>query len=272
MTAASPRESAIYRGRLAHTRMAPKRHQFDYPVYMVYIDLAELPEPFGRTRLFSVDRPAPARFKRRDYLGDADVPLEDSVREVVREQTGDSINGPIRLLTNLRTFGYIFNPITVYYCFDETGELLTHAVADVSNIPYGERHAYVFKAAADGSVAGGEAEKQMYVSPFLSMDYTYRFRAPLPGEQLRLSIANVRDGVTEFAAKLHMHRRPATAAQLRRALMRHPAMAASITSKIFWQAAKLRAKGIRVQERPGDEPGHETDTAKKETKDVTRVR
>lgn len=250
MSGRPTRASAIYRGRLSHTRTAPKRHDFDYPVYMVYIDLAELPEPFGRTRLFSADHAAPARFLRSDYLGDPERPLDEAVRDLAESETGERPRGPIRLLTNLRTFGYIFNPISVYYCFDESGERMTHAVADVSNIPYGERHAYVFAASPDGSLVDGEAEKQMYVSPFLEMDYTYRFRAPLPGDQLRMSVSNVREGVTEFAAKLNMRRHPATAAELRKVLVRHPAMAVSVTAKIFWQAAKLRLKGLSVQPRP----------------------
>lgn len=271
MNSSQPRASAIYRGRLSHTRMAPKRHEFDYPVYMLYIDLDELPEPFGHTRLFSTEHAAVARFKRDDYLGDPRSPLSDSVRDLVETELGERPAGPIRLLTNVRTFGYVFNPISVYYCFDESGERLTHAVADVSNIPYGERHAYVFGADSAGSVAGGEAEKQMYVSPFLAMDYTYRFHAPLPGEELRLSVANLRAGATEFAAKLRMTRHPATPTELRKALMRHPAMAASVTAKIFWQAAKLRAKRIGVQPRPQKPTASERSRSRKGADDGTTV-
>lgn len=252
---ADPRASAIYRGRISHTRMAPKRHAFSYPVHMVYLDLDELPEPFGRSSLFSARRPAPARFKRGDYFGDPAKPLDVAIRDLVENETGERPDGPIRLLTNLRTFGYIFNPISVYYCFDAAGERLTHLVAHVSNIPYGESHPYVFRAAPNGTVAAGEVAKQMYVSPFLEMDYTYRLRGPLPDDQLHLSVANLRDGEVEFAAALELRRTPATAANLRRTLLRQPVMAASVTARIFWQAARLRLKGLRVQPRPAAKPG-----------------
>lgn len=254
------RASAIYHGRISHTRMEPKRHAFDYPVYMTYLDLAELPEPFGRSRLFSAHRPAPARFRRSDYFGDPATPLDQAIRDLVHSEIGERPAGPIRLLTNLRTFGYNFNPISVYYCFDADGERMTHLVADVSNIPYGESHPYVFRASPDGSVVAGEAAKQMYVSPFLAMDYTYKLRAPLPGDQLQLTITNLRGGKTEFAASLKLHRAPATAAELRRSLLRQPAMAATITARIFWQAVRLRLKGLRVQPRPPAESTPDTES------------
>jgi DUF1365 family protein len=144
----------------------------------------------------------------------------------------------------MRTFGYQFNPIAVYYCFDEGGEDLTHVVADVANIPYGESYAYVFEADSMG-VVDGVAEKQMHVSPFLEMDYTYRLRTTAPDDELALFVSNSRDGAVEFVAALRLKRSEATVANLRRTLLRFPAMTISVTARIFWQALRMKLRGFK---------------------------
>ncbi|MGH2906246.1 MAG: DUF1365 domain-containing protein [Solirubrobacterales bacterium] len=235
--------SAIFTGSIAHTRFAPRRRDFRYPVYMLYIDLAELDSLFAGSRLFSARRRAAARFCREDFYGDPARPLAAEIRDLVEQRTGERPVGPIRLLANMRTFGYQFNPIAVYYCFDAGGERLTHVVADVSNIPWRESCAYVF--GADGHAVDGQAEKRMHVSPFLEMDYTYRLRTAAPDDELALFVTNSRDGDVEFAAALRLRRQPATNANLRRILARFPAMALTVTLRIFWQALKLKLSGHR---------------------------
>jgi DUF1365 family protein len=240
--------SAVFTGSVAHTRLAPKKRSFKYPVYMLLLDLEEVERRrravrlFGGTRWFGVERAAPASFHRADFLGDASRPLSECVRDLVETETGARPEGTILLLANPRTFGYQFNPIAVYYVYD--GERLSHVVADVTNIPWRDSHAYVFSADADGNVDGA-AEKSMHVSPFLEMDYEYRLRTSAPGEALSLSVSNSRDGSIEFAAGLKLQRRGAAAADLRRTLMRFPAMALQVTLRIFWQALKMRAAGFR---------------------------
>jgi DUF1365 family protein len=240
--------SSVYVGTIAHKRFAPRTRAFDYPVYMLLLDLDDIEQPrraarlFGGTRFFGVERAAPASFRRSDFLGDPARPLSECVRELVADQTGDRPLGAIRLLANPRTFGYHFNPIAVYYVYD--GARLAHVVADVTNIPWRDSCAYVFTADADGNV-DGRAAKRMHVSPFLEMDYEYRLRTSAPDNALKLSVTNSRSGELEFAAGLQLTRRGSSAGDLRRTLVRFPASALQTTARIFWQALKMRAAGFR---------------------------
>ena len=108
--------SALYEGWVRHRRLEPVRHDFRYRLFMAYLDLAELPELLDRVPLWSARRPAPAWFRRADYLSDEDL------RSALRRQTGESVEGPVRVLTHVRTFGHLFNPVSLYYCFDRDGE------------------------------------------------------------------------------------------------------------------------------------------------------
>ncbi len=242
--------SSVYVGSVKHARLAPRRRSFDYPVYMLLLDLTEIEQPrraaraFGGTRFFSTRRFAPARFCREDFLGDPTRPLSECVRDLVEAEHGVRPAGRIQLLANPRSFGYQFNPIAVYYVFDEADESLEYVVADVSNIPWRESHPYVFAAGQDGSV-DARTEKLMHVSPFLEMDYIYRLRTAAPSERLNVSVTNSRDGAVEFAAMLDLRLRGASASALRRTLLRFPAMAALVTARIFWQAARMRVAGFR---------------------------
>lgn len=242
--------TAVYVGTVAHQRLAPRRRDFEYPVYMLLLDLAEIEDPrraarvFGGTRAFGVGRKAPASFRREDYLGDPQRPLSECVRELIEFEEGERPSGPIRLLANPRTLGYQFNPIAIYYVFDARGDRLEYVVADVTNIPWRESQSYVFRADDDG-VVDGTAEKLMHVSPFMEMDYEYRLRTAAPGERLSLGVTNSRGGEIEFAAGLRLTLRGSEAADLRRTLLRFPAMALLVTARIFWQAARMRMAGYR---------------------------
>lgn len=259
--------SAVYRGTVRHVRLTPRRRSFVYPVYMLLLDLDEIERGaavFGGSNWFSTRRIAPARFRREDFFGAADQKLSDAVRDEVERQTGERPAGPIRLLATPRSFGYQFNPIAVYHCFDAKGEQLTHLMADVSNIPWRESEPYVFKADPSGHV-DGTAEKRMHVSPFMGMDQTYRLASDAPGEDVELLVTNSEDGRLVFSAALRLHRVGNTAANLRQTLMRFPAMALLVTARIFWQAAKLRATGHKwhahatKRERVGQNQSQEAD-------------
>lgn len=269
--------SAVYVGSVKHARMAPRRRAFEYPVYMLLLDLAELEEPrraarmFGGSRAFSSRRWAPASFRREDFLGDAARPLSECVRDLVEEEAGERPAGPIRLLANPRTLGYQFNPIAIYYVFDPDGERLAHVVADVTNIPWRESQAYVFAADEHGSV-DGTAEKLMHVSPFLEMDYEYRLRTSAPAEKLSLSVINSRDGAVEFAAGLNLRLRGSAAVDLRRTLVRFPAMALLVTARIFWQAARMRVAGYRWYPRAATRSRVETEVEAQDTTKEDRVK
>lgn len=114
-------KSCIYEGEVRHRRFAPVNHEFRYRLFLMYVDLEELPALFRRRWLWSAGRPNLAWFRRGDHLGPANQPLADSVRDLVAARTGHRPTGPIRLLTHFRYIGFATNPISLYYCFSCRG-------------------------------------------------------------------------------------------------------------------------------------------------------
>ncbi len=143
--ASLPPASAIYEGWVRHRRFEPVEHEFRYPLFLAYLDLAELPGVLDPFPGWSARRRAVARFRRADFLGDPERPLDACVRDEVEAATGSRPAGPVRLLSGLRYLGHSFNPVSFYYCFDPPGSRVEAVVADVENIPWGERHAYVLQ-------------------------------------------------------------------------------------------------------------------------------
>jgi uncharacterized protein len=241
--------SCLYEGSVRHRRMAPLQGEFRYPLFMAYLDLDELPRLFEDSWLWSARRPALAWFRRADHLGDPSLALTDAVADLVRERAGTRPEGPIRLLTHLRYFGYCFNPVSFYYCYDAGANNITAVVAHVTNTPWGESHPYVMavNAAADhGSVAliRGELEKRLHVSPLMGMDQVYDWRLTEPSERLSVHIeSRSPDGEATFDATLSLARREMTPWMLRRALVRYPVLTARMTARIYAQALALKLRG-----------------------------
>jgi DUF1365 family protein len=266
-------ESAIYEGWVRHRRFEPVEHSFRYRFFLAYLDLAELPEALDPYPLYSARRRAPARFRRADFLGDPTRPLDECVRDVVAASGAPRPAGPVRLLTGLRYLGHSFNPVSFYYCFDPTGRRVEDVVAEVENIPWGERHAYVLdRGAREGTVLADELEKKHHVSPLMGMDHTYTFRAGTPGERLQVHIesrpreAEGSAGIDAardpggsgargrrpktFDATLSLHRRELSRPLMLGLLARYPAMSLQVVAKIYAQAARLKLKGARYHPHP----------------------
>jgi len=241
--------SALYTGRLRHRRHAPRRHCFEYSLALAWLDLAELDQVFAGRWFWSTRRPNLVCFRRADYLGDPAVPLDRAVREMVERETGSAPTGPIRLLTQLRTFGHCFNPVSFYYCFDAAGETVQAIVAEITNTPWKERHAYVLAAGPDG--ASATFDKQFHVSPFFPMEQTYEWRLGVPGEQLRVEMVNREKGAEVFRAGLALRRSAWSAGALRRAALLQPLMAWKVHAAIHWQALRLWVKGVPFHVHPG---------------------
>jgi uncharacterized protein len=270
----APRESAIYEGWVRHRRFDPIEHTFRYRFFLAYLDLAELPGVLDPFPGYSARRRAPARFRRSDYLGDPARPLDECVREVVESAGAPRPTGPIRLLTGLRYLGHSFNPVSFYYCFDPTGRRVEDVVAEVENIPWGERHAYVLdRGGRTGTVLADQLEKKHHVSPLMGMDQTYTFRAGTPGERLQVHIesrpreadaGSGSDAVTAidadgarrtpktFDATLSLQRREMSRPMMLGLLARYPATSLGVVAKIYAQAARLKLKGARYYPHPGE--------------------
>lgn len=243
-------ESCLYEGWVRHRRQSPVAHTFRYPLFMAYLDLSELEDLFRGRWLWSTRRPAVARFHRRDHLGAPRVPLDVAVRDLVEQKTGARPSGPIRLLTHLRYFGYVFNPVSFYYCFDPPGDRVTTIVADVSNTPWGERYQYVLTAAAGGARHRFALRKAFHVSPFMPMEIDYDWRFTDPAGSLAVHMISRRDAQPLFDATLSLQRRPMDGASLARILIRHPAMTLQVVAGIYWQALRLRLKRVPFYSRP----------------------
>ncbi|HEX4508846.1 MAG TPA: DUF1365 domain-containing protein, partial [Burkholderiaceae bacterium] len=178
--------SAIYTGWLDHRRHAPRVHAFRYRLFMVYLDLAELDRVFAGRWFWSCRRMALARFDRRDHMGDPAVSLDESIRRLVAQRTGQRPEGPVRLLTHLRYFGHVFNPVSFYYCYTPDGASVEAVVAEVTNTPWGERHCYVVPGPSAAGDVTGTSMKAMHVSPFHPMALQYDWRFGPPDEALRV--------------------------------------------------------------------------------------
>lgn len=258
-------KSALYCGWMRHRRVLPKVHDFRYDLFMVYLDLAELDSVFAGRWFWSVRRMALARFRREDHLGDAAVPLDAAVRDLVAERTGRRPEGPIRLLTHLAYFGYGFNPVSFYYCFDAADSRVQTIVAEVNNTPWGEQHCYVLdqaNAPRKGALARHQFDKDFHVSPFMPMQIGYDWMFGDPGEELLVHmILNSRPDAAGgagreklFDATLHLQRQPITGAALALALVRFPFMTLKVIFGIHWQALRLWLKGVPVFTYPDKQP------------------
>lgn len=248
--------SAVYEGIVRHRRHAPRAHSFRYRLAQLFLDLDEMDRVFQGRWLWSRERRNLAEFRRSDYFGAAQLPLTEAVRQEVERVTGRRPNGPIRLLTHLRYAGYSFNPVSFYYCFAQDGATLECVLAEITNTPWRERHAYVLPIAAAQDANGAwqwQFSKEFHVSPFLPMERRYAWKFTTPADRIYVHM-DVTDATRpEFDATLILRRRELDGAALRRVLWRYPLMSMQIIGAIHWQALRLWLKGNPVHEHPTNE-------------------
>ena len=231
--------SCVYEGTIRHRRHEPVRHELSYPIALLFLDLDELPEALDLHPLWSARRPALGWFRRSDYLSAA----------AARAKAGTT--GPVRVLTHARTFGHCFNPVSFYYCYE--GDRVAAVVAEVTNTPWGERHAYVLRRERDGDgrVMQERVAKAFHVSPFMGMDHHYDWRVIEPGDELLVHIDSLRDGRRAFDATLTLRRRELSRRVLSRMLWRYPAATLVAGVRIYAHALRLKLKGAPYFPHPG---------------------
>jgi DUF1365 family protein len=237
--------SAIYRGPVVHERVRPKRHRLRYNVFMLLLDLDELPELDRQYPLFGYNRRAPLAFLDRDHGPTTGDPLRPWVEDRLREAGLTPDGGAIRLLCYPRIFGYVFNPISVYFCYRRDGALAA-VLYEVCNT-FRERHTYVIPVdRSDRAVLRQSCEKSLYVSPFIGMDAVYHFRIVPPGDGVNVVIRQDDDDGLLLAASFRGERTPLTLRALAGCLFRFPMMTLKIMAAIHWEAMLLWLKGCRV--------------------------
>jgi uncharacterized protein len=240
-------ESRIYIGHVGHQRLTPVGNAFRYSLFFLYLDLAELEQVFTGRWLWSLEQPNWASFRRADYFHSSSLPLDQALRDEVQRQLGFRPDGPVRLLTHLRYLGYCFNPISIYYCFSEDGRTLEAFLVEIHNTPWGEEYLRAFDVRtgpSDGEWYTFRLNKEFHVSPFMPMDMEYDWRFTPPGELLTVNMTSLRQGSEIFSASLELRQRPLTGANLAGALLRWPFMTAKVVAAIYWQALRLKLKGV----------------------------
>lgn len=234
MSARQQAAAALYVCRLRHVRQAPIRNDFTYRTYLWLIDLDRPPRLPRPLRLL-------AGFRAADHLGDPSLSLRENVDRYLAEHGIDLRGGRVLMLAGARVFGYVFNPLSVYWCHDRDGGLAC-VIAEVHNT-YGQRHCYLLK---PDELGWADADKKFYVSPFIPVEGSYRMLLPEPGERLSLSIRLDLPDRAPFIATLRGTRRPATPWNLLRTAMRLPLAPHLVSARIRVQGVKLYLRGLKV--------------------------
>ena len=203
--------------------------------------------------LWNINKPAIVSFRRSDYHGDPQVDLEDAVRLTLLEKTGRSFKGPIRLLTNLRYFGYCFNPVSFYYCFNEADDKVEAIMAEVTNTPWKERYAYVIEKQDQTNNKPrlvASPKKQLHVSPFWGMDHDYDWSFSQPESNLSVYMRNFKEDKMVFDVALNLKRKVFSNRSLFKAILRFPLITLMVVYRIHWQAFILYIKRAPFFTRP----------------------
>lgn len=237
--------SCFYEGQVRHRRFTPEPHKFNYKIFYVYLDLDELDTVFNKRWLWSSKKSAIARFNRGDYLGDKNIPLKQAVLDRVEQETGMRPNGPVRLLTHLRYFGYVFNPVSFYYCYDKSVSKIEAIVAEITNTPWGERHSYILPLTQEMQQKEHmkfKLDKEFHISPFMEIKMQYDWRFTRPADLLTVHMNNFNDREKVFDATLSLEKKPLTAKNCARVLTIFPFMTLKVISGIYWEALRLFIK------------------------------
>jgi DUF1365 family protein len=237
-------ENSIYVGKVRHRRFFPKLHAFTYKLFMFCFDINKIDDSFQSSRWF--------RFNRKNHLGAKEMPLDQAVREYIKDKTGSAPTGKIFLLTNFSCLGYCFNPISLYLVFKPDSPEIEMLIAEVTNTPWGERHYYLLNNQEEikKNIYQYVFQKSMHVSPFMAMDYEYRLNFKLEDRQLILHMDSYQNAAHHFDATLSLEAIPMHAGNIRKMLLRFPLMTFKVAAAIHWEALKLLLKGVPFHSHP----------------------
>lgn len=234
--------SGLYQCRVMHCRVTPKKHLFHYSLFLFYLDLDEINELAGKYLLLGKNRFNAFSFYDRDYFKEKPgETLKEKVAGYLRSQGIELGDGKIMLLTHLRTMGYLFNPVSFYFCFGKDGDPVC-AIAEVTNT-FREMKLYLLKKKRDG-IFEEKHEKLFYVSPFIDMDVWFDFRVKIPGKKLDIHIDDFRNGEKFFFSSLAGEQKPITGKRLMGYACRYPLITFKVIVLIHWQALRLWLKGV----------------------------
>ncbi len=255
----------LYRGRLTHSRLSPKKHSFTYRVFMVYLDLDDL-YALPSTWWWGVNQRKLIAFHDEDYLDRKAEDLRSRVKRFLFSKHSIKVSGPIRMLTNIRTLGFCFNPVTFYYCYDHTdsGEKLKAIVADINNTPWNEKHAYVLplseitenlksrnKNEKDNYLRFPAFAKKFHVSPFFPLNHEYDWKFTFPGlPKLGVNMRNLERNNRVFSANLNLKREEFSLVRLLKISLTFPFITLKVFLAIYFQALKLFLKRVPFFDHP----------------------
>ena len=239
----------FYSGVIRHRRFEPTSHEFDYKLFMFCLDLDDLHELFNFWPLTSLNKPALGRFKRKDHIGSKHSSLKNYVLDQVYKQIGIRPNGRVTLLTHIRMWGILMNPIAVFSCYDK-GENLQAVVLQVTNTPWGEQCMYILKAEKGAPKQHFEFSKKMHVSPFHPMDMHYRCHYMLQDGKLVFHLENHKNKHCLTDATLIMQGKPLTRKKLIKSIFLYPYMTSKVYYGIYKQAFSLFIKRNPIYTNP----------------------
>ena len=242
----------IYTGTVRHRRYTPFESEFSYPVFMLYLDINDLENVINKSIFWNINKPAVVSFNRSDFHGAEEVDLDIAVRNTVENRVGIRPEGKIRMLAHLRYFGYCFNPVTFYYCFNRNDDSVDYILAEVTNTPWKERHAYVLSSSQESnkSEIRLSMKKELHVSPFWDMDHMYDWVFSSPKDKLNVFMKNFKDGKHVFDANLSMDRTEMTKKNLLKSVFRFPFMTIKVVFWIHFQAFILWLRGATFYTHP----------------------
>ncbi|MGA0545078.1 DUF1365 domain-containing protein [Brevundimonas sp. VNH65] len=243
--------SALYIGEVTHRRLRPREHRLRYRVFWMLLDLDQIDDIDRKLKLFSRNRFNLLSFHDRDHgLGDGSA-LRDRIEDLVSRAGVEIAGGAVRLMTMPRVLGFVFNPISLYYCSGPDG-VLKAMVYEVTST-FGVRHAYVIPLSAEDARRGlirQGAAKALYVSPFMGMDMDYAFRGHAPGECMDMTVDGLDDEGLLITAQMRGGRRDLSDAQVLRTALAFPFLTLKVVAAIHWEALKLWIKGVRLTRQP----------------------